>query len=329
MLKCVLRDKIIKKEEELKLSIPDTKFNHLIEYIIKEYDSYGPIKKDGKVVFSRLANSSDLYLFSKKTQISFKNIVFPAIQETGYRKLEKIALIGLNNCDVWSFHRLWDQFKKTNILVNKEDVLIIGMECKPDQNCFCGMVGANEYAPFDLFIQEAKNEIEVFSGSTKGTNILKTIGLKQKDNNLVLRKIGQDKNKYDQKLISSVIDKKAKNLDLWQSISNNCFGCGACSAVCPLCFCFRQTFENTTFGKSVHNLKWDSCFAKCFSEIQNRHDFRPTNTDRFYNWYHHKFVRSYFQNKYPLCTGCGRCITACPANLNVKNIIKLLVERNT
>jgi ferredoxin len=133
----------------------------------------------------------------------------------------------------------------------------------------------------------------------------------------------------DDKKLTKVIENKEDLKDFWQGISNNCFGCGACTAVCPLCFCTRKDFKNTPDGQTKLCLDWDSCFSKRFSEIQNHHDFRPENVDRLYNWYHHKFVRSPRENNFSLCTGCGRCIDACPANLNVKNIIKAAIEKST
>lgn len=240
----------------------------------------------------------------------------------------KIALIGLNNCDVWSLHYLLEEFAQTNILPKRENILIFSSECSPNENCFCDLTGTNKLAPFDLHIQEEKNGHAIFSDSKIGEAILKKTGIKQSKKKLQINEIKPSQKTFAEQNISKIIDNKEKHIDFWDKISENCFGCGACSTVCPLCFCTRQDYKNELIGESKQCLNWDSCFAKRFSEIQNHYDFRPKNVDRLYNWYHHKFARSYHKNKRFLCTGCGRCIEACPAHLNQKNILESLIKQD-
>ena len=312
----------------MKVSLSELKLNHLIEYIIKDYDTYGTKSKNGLVVFEKLTKSSDLCLFSKKPIIPFKKILFPN-GRTIEQKGKKIALIGLNNCDLWALKYFLKQFEKTDLLANITDILVLGSECKPDRNCFCDLVGLNIPAKCDIFIEEDRGGVTLFSESVQGEKIMKTIGLKETAKVSPRKPIVEFPRKAINKdQLSMVIDRKKENLDTWQALANNCFGCGACSTVCPLCFCFRQQFNNDLDGKSHQTIEWDSCFAKRFSEIQHHYDLRPENVDRFYNFYHHKFVRSFFNDKHFLCTGCGRCIDACPANLNIVNILELLINKN-
>lgn len=240
---------------------------------------------------------------------------------------KKIALIGLSNCDIWALFAFLKEFEDTNLLHKREDLLIVGAECLPDQNCFCEKMGTDKYAPFDIFLQEEKNDYSVFTGTKHGEKILKKIGI-LKNQKLILRPIKNKKDNFNLEQISKTIKDRTSNEDFWQGISDNCFGCGACTAVCPLCFCTRQDFINNIKGESSQCLKWDSCFAKRFSEVQNNFDLRPQNIDRLYNWYHHKFVRAKHENNHYLCTGCGRCIEACPANLNIKNILENLANKD-
>ncbi|MCL5410807.1 MAG: 4Fe-4S dicluster domain-containing protein [Patescibacteria group bacterium] len=304
--------------------------NQLIDYIIKKYTTFGAQQKNGKLVFDVLKNSSDLKLGHKKPIIPFRKILFPKLLEPqqGQDSSLKIALIGLNNCDVWSLHYLLEEFGETFTLPKREDILIIGSECFPNENCFCDLMGTNKIAPFDLHLQEHGDGYAIFAGSPVGKKILEKNGIKQTSKKLEINKIKPDGALIQQKKLSETIDDKEKFRDFWEKISQNCFGCGACSMVCPLCFCTRQDFKNELTGESKQCLNWDSCFAKRFSEIQNHYDFRPKNTDRLYNWYHHKFVRSYSESKRFLCTGCGRCIEACPANLNMKNIIQSIIKQD-
>ena len=303
--------------------------NQLIEYIKKTYTVYGTQQKNGKLIFDILENSSDLKLGHKKPIIPFRKILFSNLLNLKQTSPEpKIALVGLNNCDVWSLHYLLEEFGEIRALPKREDLLIMSSECFPDESCFCDLIGTNKTAPFDLHIQEEKNSYAIFSESLTGKKILEKNGIKQSSKKLEINPIKPDSKPIMQKTLSDLIDNKEKFKDYWQKISDNCFGCGACSMVCPLCFCTRQNFKNELTGESKQCLNWDSCFAKRFSEIQNHYDFRPENVDRLYNWYHHKFVRSYHESKRFLCTGCGRCIEACPANLNTKNIIQSIIKQS-
>lgn len=301
-----------------------------MELIITKWEPYSTMHSEtGGVVFDRLNKAQDALFFSKRPIIPFKNILLPNhISLNAFSRNRKLAFIGLSNCDIWALHRFLKEFRHTDLLPERKNVLIFGSECYPDKDCFCHKFGADQYADFDLFVQEEKDGFSIFSGSKEGENILKKLELKP-SNKLKLRSIfDKTQTRFDEDLLHNLIQNRDANEEFWQGIADKCFGCGACTAVCPLCFCTRLESENKIDGTEQTCLNWDSCFAKRFSEIQNRCDLRPKNVDRLYNWYHHKFVRAKKQNDHFLCTGCGRCIEACPANLNIKNILESLLEKN-
>jgi sulfhydrogenase subunit beta (sulfur reductase) len=188
-------------------------------------------------------------------------------------------------------------------------------------------MGTDKPVDFDIYIQKNNGLFEIFSGSSKGEAILKKLKYKNAAK-LKIKPVYNEDGKIDIKNISALVENRKQLEECWQGIADNCFGCGACTVVCPLCFCTRQSFTNDLDGGFKQCLDWDSCFAKRFSEIQNRVDLRSKNIDRLYNWYHHKFVRAPFEKKHFLCTGCGRCAFACPANLNIKKILRNLIDKN-
>lgn len=298
------------------------KAHHLgqIFYVIsKNYDVYAVDKTDG--ILKRIDNPSKIKWIDGRGVMPPKKILYPDGQALSGVKGKKIAFVGIPLCDVSAIHLLISKLEKSGLVYKRSDLLLIGSECKPDNDCFCEFFGTDKLRGFDIYLQKDGADFSAFSATSIGEKILKKLALKSFETLKLKAITHKSLNKVPKEEITRLIGEKEKFKDLWDKIANNCFGCGACTAVCPLCYCFRQDEKNTIDGKCESCVAWDSCFAKEFSEIQKRYDLRPQNADRLYNWYHHKFVRSPY-----LCTGCGRCIKACPANLNIKNIL-LSIEK--
>jgi ferredoxin len=59
-----------------------------------------------------------------------------------------------------------------------------------------------------------------------------------------------------------------------------------------------------------------------YSRMAGGHNPRPTKKERLRNRYLHKLA--YFDERYgkTLCVGCGRCISKCPASLDITEVIE-------
>jgi ferredoxin len=306
----------------------------LIGFIKANYLSYGTQKIGDKVIFDKLENPSDLLIKTPKTVIPFKRILWPNKAEVDSLKAKredskKFAFIGLTNCDARALDIFLKEYEDFDLLPKREDILIVSTECKSDENCFCTAFGFGKIEIYDLHIQTDKDGFAVFAKTAIGRKILKEVGIKETLKKPELReiKLPEIDRFHSKEELSKAINEKQAGLDFWTKVANNCFACGACTATCPLCFCTRQDFSNQADGSAKLCLNWDTCFSKSFSEIAYHLDFRPENVDRLYNWYHHKFVRAYHKKKHFLCSGCGRCIKACPANLNQYRIISTIYKK--
>jgi sulfhydrogenase subunit beta (sulfur reductase) len=307
----------------MKASVSTHQLNQLFVYISKEYSIYGTTTRNGKPSFELLSNFDQVLTPTPKAIIPFKKILYPDALDLE-KKIEKkkIAFWGITNCDVQAL-KIFLTLPEINSLTPTSEILIVSTECQSDNQCFCTAVDSGEIRNFDIHIQTEKNKsLSIFAGTSLGKTCIDQLktdieSRSERPRTIILPKI----EKINLKNVCLGIMNKTENIEYWQNIADNCFGCGACTAVCPLCFCTGKDFENLPDGSCKKCLNWDSCFAKSFSEISNHHDMRPTNTDRLYNWYHHKFVRAPYEGTRPLCTGCGRCITACPAHLSQYGII--------
>jgi ferredoxin len=102
----------------------------------------------------------------------------------------------------------------------------------------------------------------------------------------------------------------------WEEVSQRCLGCGACTYLCPTCYCFNITDEQgVNAGERIRS--WDSCMFTHFTLEASGHNPRSHKWQRFRNRVAHKFV--HYPEKYgePACTGCGRCIRLCPASIAI------------
>lgn len=297
---------------------------HLISLIQEDYSVFGPKKLAKHTIYSPISRASEIEWGYKRSVMSFKKFLFPDGAEIGQGN-RKLAIVGMPMCDIAAINIFLKQFAGSGLIPPREDLIIVGSDCEPDDNCFCNVYDFSN-SDFDLFISRDSEGYIISSKGWRGKELIEKCGLKKSTKSLV-----PNSKAYAEKLNLSLtkknIDNKRLSDDFWAKISNNCFGCGACSTVCPLCFCFRQDYRSCPDGKDKKCLNWDSCFSADFSQIQYGNDMRPTNKDRLYNWYHHKFVRGPKELGDPLCVGCGRCITACPAHLSIHNIIHTLNKK--
>lgn len=107
----------------------------------------------------------------------------------------------------------------------------------------------------------------------------------------------------------------------WDEAAVSCLGCGACAFVCPSCHCFDVVDEGDwRRGERVRN--WDSCQFSHFTVHATGHNPRPKQSLRYRQRIYHKF--QYYPDKFGrlLCTGCGRCVEACPGGMDLIEVLQ-------
>lgn len=117
------------------------------------------------------------------------------------------------------------------------------------------------------------------------------------------------------------------DLDFWTDMSAKCISCGACTYLCPTCYCFNITDEQRG-AEGTRLRSWDNCMSFQFTLEASGHNPRPTKAHRLKNRVGHKF--SYYPGLHGgaiACCGCGRCIKSCPAGVDIRRIVLASMER--
>jgi formate hydrogenlyase subunit 6/NADH:ubiquinone oxidoreductase subunit I len=113
------------------------------------------------------------------------------------------------------------------------------------------------------------------------------------------------------------------NVQFWQEASSTCVECGACNFVCPTCHCFLLSDDNSNAGNSRSRI-WDSCLYRTFARVAGGANPRRHLYERLRNRFDKKF--DFFPQviKCFACTGCGRCVEACPGKIDVREVLKAI-----
>lgn len=115
---------------------------------------------------------------------------------------------------------------------------------------------------------------------------------------------------------------------IWNELAQTCLGCGICTYVCPLCHCFSTEDSIDIAGENCKRCQnWTACTLPEFARVTGGHNFHKSIKERYYNWFYHKFVRSYEEFGAPQCVACGRCQAVCPARIDIEKILMDITQK--
>lgn len=339
------------------IKIEKTRFTQFIKDLMDEYDVFAPVNENEKSSYKKIKSASEIMSNLYNTDKSPKDVFFPQT-ETFFKYGEEgmilsgmndrpISIWGLRNCDSKSLLMLNKVFGGARQIPNREDfqdpywkkkydnALLFNLACnEPLSTCFCNWF---ESGPFDkngsdVFVVDIGDAFLLEPVSKKGsTYISKLVGI-DKASTEDLQKLEKLKSEAESVMsilidISSLKDKLEKIWGdaIWDEISAKCVNCAACAFMCPTCHCFDVQDEGK--GEQGKRIRiWDACMFPTFTKEASGHNPRSLSKERVRQRIMHKY--SYFVDNYDefLCTGCGRCILVCPVNLDIREVIKQILD---
>lgn len=316
-----------------------------LEECAKEQFLVAPQQTGDMLLFSPVRDVSKIILDYSNTQLSPKEWFFPRsealLKIEGLRPSEwtikpgddiKDTLIfGMRPCDSWGTKILDKPYLSSpadhRYLERRQRTITLGLACvKAESSCFCTSMGTapDDARHNDVFLTPVDGGYKAKAITEKGKELLATAGLEEKD-------LSPGPAPCPGAVPARGVEKAFRqnfDSDYWDRVADRCIHCNICSYVCPNCYCFdlRDLSISGNPGGYERVRTWESCQSPAFTRLAGGHNPRPTKGHRMRQRFAHKLL--YFYEEYGdyLCSGCGRCVWACPVNIDIREIITDLQE---
>ena len=295
---------------------------------------------NGKVVEYKEAKASEILMDDQISYKSPKEYYFPQVEKLMTFTADKVVendefkptvIFGAKPCDLDALRVMQAVFMEGKyadpFFARRMDKnLIIGVGCidkKP--GCFCDEVGVDmKFSDFcDIFLADNGKEYTVEHLSAKGKKAMEAISETKKVTCDEKKKVKAPKATLD--LSADLEDAALFDAVDWNKLTETCQGCGMCTFICPTCHCFG--FEDVEKdGEAIRYRCWDSCIYPKFTLHASGHNPRNTRAERYRQRVLHKYLYVKKNTGYTACTGCGRCVRSCPIGMNIKNVVKAVME---
>jgi ferredoxin len=328
-----------------------------ITQIRSHYRLYGPVSRAERTVFDEIENAEELDLNYTTTILPPKKVLLPprellfrfagngnAFNADVPEPPAPTVVFGVHTCDLHAFALLdsvygaepADQHYRTR----RESSVLVSIEClRPcSEDALCKDMGTLVTPDiFDLHLTDLGDAYAVAVGSEKGALLLPYAPELRPADAATYRRLdqvlGEKWPRFPYRLQADVselpglLQVNDRN-PLWQVLGDQCFGCGACTLVCPTCTCF-DVCDDVDFGlrAGTRERVWDSCQFRQFATVAGGHDFRQGRAARL----RHRFNRKYRYDVGPAgpvgCVGCGRCAQVCLAAIKPAAVLNKLQQQ--
>ncbi len=309
-------------------------------------DVYGPVKiSDKSFSFRRVEGLKEMDLKYTRTILPPKKFFIKPTEEIfTFSEEENIfrepsegekefVIFGVHPCDINALNLLskvfLDDMPDKYYKERRSHSLIIGLNCTPDENCFCKSTGTS-YAMdgFDIFLHDLGDRYIVRVGSMKGYDLALDASLKLGEStpkdieDYKLSEARRDnlfKRSLDVTGLQTYLD-LSFNDPLWKEYGDKCLSCGNCNMVCPRCRCYDMKDNvNLDIKTGGRTRMWYSCMLSDHGLVAGGLNFRPTSTERIRNRFN---CKGSLREDLPNCVGCGRCTVYCPADIDFVDVMK-------
>ncbi len=331
-------------------------FIRLLSNLERGYNVYVPVKKDNQRFYKKYTGPDNEILIGEARAFEPLKSFFNQARQTVAEDFKPdvvepqdkpFCTVGVKACDLKGFkiqdhiflnHDYPDPF----YIKRRRENLIISSDCScAIDTCFCLALGGKPYPQenFDINLSQVEGGFLVEVGSEKGKKVFDKNSqlFKEASDNLIIQRKKQ-RQKVRGEVEKNIEENNIPNQDelegameagydsdIWEDEAKTCVECGACNVICPTCHCFLL-YDQKDKDKMRRLRIWDSCLLKDFAKVAGGANPRPKLWMRLRNRFVKKF--DFFPKVADVyaCTGCGRCISACPAKIDIRQVLRRLVD---
>jgi formate hydrogenlyase subunit 6/NADH:ubiquinone oxidoreductase subunit I len=309
---------------------------------------YAPVRRGTGFAFDRPASWSEVQMDYPRTILPPRKLLLPPREvlfrfdpQGGFKDLLAEAstprvLFGVHAYDIFGLNILdrvfgEGRFVDPYYVARRRHTTVVGVDFTPDALHFAGSMNADFVdTGFDLFLSDLGDDYLVLVGSARGDDIVLMSGSllgqpTHADFEEYKRRSAARRAAYRTRVelgdLPEILEMEYYS-EVWERLGERCLSCGACSLVCPTCYCFDINDEVAPGGRAGARVRtWDSCLFKTHALVAGGENFRHSRASRVKFRFYHKqrgFVAEYGR---PSCVGCGRCAAACPAGIDIVSVI--------
>jgi len=255
---------------------------------------------------------------------------------------EPMALVGVHPCDIYGLQSLdiamTDAHVDPNWVERRKGMRIIGVDCMPDDWCFCASMKTSTVSSgYDVFLTPINGwaEFVAESATPEGEAMLAMVDSREATSGDLaqVRAWQSDKvaTQRERRINTDVNDLPLhftgfSNSEVWQKWAAKCYSCGTCNTTCPTCFCFDVLDQiELSLDEGSRTRVWDGCMLEDFAVVAPAENFREERRDRIRHRFYRKYAYLFTRYGRPYCCGCGRCVRQCLAEIDPVTVLNELL----
>ncbi|HEY46103.1 MAG TPA: 4Fe-4S binding protein [Anaerolineae bacterium] len=312
-----------------------------LDRLANEATLIAPRLVDGILLYRSVSSARDIVLDYTRPKMSAKEVVLPSsepillVEKRGQDvnlsepPTGEQVVFGLRPCDAHGIAVLDAVFVAQepvdlNYARRRNATTLVGLSCPQMwEDCFCTSMGGmpNDPSHVDVLLTEVENGYAVTTVTDKGRTLVAELSLQEMEYEPPESVLNEAELVLTQEHWP---DRFADQY--WDLLAERCLECRMCAYLCPVCRCFdvrdQVVQQGISYSKYDRLRCWDSCTGANYRMVAGGHNPRATKGQRLRNRFFCKF--HYFPVEYGLsgCVGCGRCIEACPVNIDIVEVLR-------